>query len=101
MNYRNTIVRKIQKSLKTNNEKISPNYILQLSMLDSIITDYEKAKEDIETNGIKCFHNNGKTIGQNPAIKVKLECAKLILRILKGFRPEEIEEVDEFMRSLM
>ena len=102
MNTNNTITKKLIKHLKDNGVIFTPSLNLQIILLDSAVSDYKMADSDIKENGIKCVNNNGKTIGQNPAIKTKLDNAKLIIKLLKelGLTNDENEEVDNFIKSL-
>lgn len=102
MRTENNITKRLIKSLKEDNIVITPNITLKLSLLDSAISDYNIAITDIKENGLLCQTNNGKTICQNPAYKIKSDSARLILKILKdlGLTDENKEEIDDFIKSL-
>lgn len=98
----NNITKRLIKRLKEDNVVITPNVTLKLSLLDSAISDYNMAINDIKENGIVCQTNGGKTLCQNPAYKIKSDSARLILKILKdlGLTDENKVEIDDFLKSL-
>ena len=102
MIYDNRITKKIKKYLKENDIIESPFITLNLQILDSAISDYLTADEDIKKNGIVITQNKGATIGANPAVKIKLDSAKLIIKILKDLGIDnEDADAEAFLKSLI
>lgn len=92
------ITTKIRKNLKISAE-IKPYDNLKLKLLDNAIQDYNKAVEDIELNGIVITTNRGATTAQNPAVKIKLDNSKLIIRLLSDLMANDNSDADAMLRE--
>lgn len=90
------IIAKIRRSLKLSGE-ITVYDQLKIRLLENAISDYNKAVENIERNGIIITTNRGATTAQNPAIKIKLDNSKLIIRLVSDLMDKDNEEAEEFL----
>ena len=99
MNTKN-IVSKIRKEIKKNG-KISTQKNIQLTLLNETLTTYFEASKLINENGYLMSFNDGKTKGQNPMLKVKLDSLKIIIKLIKDiFKDVDDEEPDAFIEWL-
>lgn len=96
----------IKRYLIKNDIQINEQIKFKLNLLDDLIQDYYKCNENIKENGMITSFNDGKTKGINPTIKYKVQCIKLILKLLQevGIKTknidEDLENVDEFINRL-
>ena len=96
MNTKN-IVSKIRKQLKKNGS-ISSQKDIQLTLLKEILNTYFEAEKLINENGYIMSFNDGKTKGQNPMLKVKLDSLKIVIKLIKDiFKDVDDEEPDAFI----
>ena len=85
---------------KTNNKDITDYDKLKLNLLLNAINDYNIAIEEINKNGLVIVTNRGATTAQNPAVKIKLDNAKLIFRLCADLINTNNED-DDFLKDLM
>lgn len=90
------IIAKMRRSLKLSGE-IRVYDQLKIRLLENAISDYNKAVENIERNGIIITTNRGATTAQNPAVKIKLDNSKLIIRLVSDLMDKDNEEAEEFL----
>lgn len=95
-----SIVSKIRKQLKKNGA-IPTQKEIQITLLRDTLNTYFEANRLIEENGYIMTFNDGKTKGQNPMIKVKLDSLKIIIKLLKDiFEDVDEDDTDAFMEWL-
>ena len=90
------IIAKMRRSLKLSGE-ITVYDQLKIRLLENAISDYNKAVENIEQNGLIITTNRGATTAQNPAVKIKLDNSKLIIRLVTDLMDKDNEEAEEFL----
>ena len=96
----NNIVSRIRKEIKKNG-KISTQKDIQLTLLKETLNTYFEAERLINENGYIMSFNDGKTKGQNPMLKVKLDSLKIIIKLIKDiFNDVDDEEPDAFIEWL-
>lgn len=93
-------ITKIRNNLKSNGQ-IKPYDNLKLKLLENAIQDYNKAVEDIDLNGIVITTNRGATTAQNPAVKIKLDNSKLIIRLLSDIMENDNSDADDILKELL
>ena len=95
----------IREYLSKNNIQIDEEKEFKLSLLNDLIEDYKDCICHIKENGLIISINNGKTTCLNPSIKLKLQCIKLIIKLLEelGIKSERIvtDDTDDFINSLL
>lgn len=103
--YCNIDAKQIKEYLNKNNVIIDEEKAFKLNLLSDIIEDYKDCVFDIKQNGLIINTNNGKTICLNPSIKLKLQCIKLIIKLLEelGIKSEKIinDDSEDFINSLL
>lgn len=92
------LITNIRKNLKSDGA-IKPYDNLKLRLLENAVFDYNKAVEDIALNGIVITTNRGATTAQNPAVKIKLDNSKLIIRLLSDLMANDNSDADEMLRE--
>ncbi len=97
-----TIITQIKKELKKNGE-ISPKKHIQLFLLKDTLKTYSEAERLLNENGFMMSFNRGKTLGQNPMLKVKLDNLKMIIKLIKEILDdvEENDDTDDFIANLL
>jgi len=96
-----SIVSKIRKQLKKNGT-IPTQKEIQITLLRDTLNTYFEANRLIEENGYIMSFNDGKTKGQNPMIKVKLDSLKIIIKLIKEiFEDIDEDDTDAFMEWLI
>lgn len=85
-----SIISKIRKQLKKNGT-IPTQKEIQITLLKDTLNTYFEAEKLINENGYIMTFNDGKTKGQNPMLKVKLDSLKIVIKLIK----EIFEDVDE------
>ena len=97
-----TIISQIKKELKKNGE-ISPKKHIQLFLLIDTLNTYYEAERLLNENGFMMSFNGGKTLGQNPMLKVKLDNLKMIIKLIKEILDdvEENDDTDDFIANLL
>ena len=99
MNTKN-IVSKIRKELKRNGT-ISTQKDIQITLLKEALNTYFEAERLINENGYIMSFNDGKTKGQNPMLKVKLDSLKIIIKLIKDiFKDIDEDDSDAFIEWL-
>ena len=95
----------IREYLSKNNIQIDEEKEFKLSLLNDLIEDYKDCICHIKENGLIISTNGNKTICLNPSIKLKLQCIKLILKIMQelGIHSEKVisDDTDDFINSLL
>jgi len=95
-----SIVSKIRKQLKKNGAMPTQKEI-QITLLKDTLNTYFEANRLIEENGYIMSFNDGKTKGQNPMIKVKLDSLKIAIKLIKDiFKDVDEDDTDEFLQWL-
>ena len=98
-------IKQIKEYLCKNNVIIDEEKAFKLNLLSDIIEDYKDCVFDIKQNGLIINTNNHKTVCLNPSIKLKLQCIKLIIKLLEelGIKSERIvtDDTDDFINSLL
>ena len=93
------ILNRIKRNLKESGE-ITPYNVLKLKLLENAIIDYNKAVQKINENGIVIVTNRGATTAQNPAVKIKLDNSKLIIKLIQDLIDKDNTDTDDFLKSL-
>jgi len=95
----------IREYLSKNNIQIDEEKEIKLTLLSDIIEDYKDCLYNIKENGIIINTNNNKTMCLNPSIKLKIQCIKLIIKLLQeiGIQSEKIisDDSEDFINSLL
>ena len=89
--------------MRKNSIPINEKTALECELLKECLITYKSAIKEVERNGLIISNNNGKTTNANPAVKIKLDCTKLIIRLLKDLTHDDNmdeESVDDFIRKL-
>ena len=74
---------------------------IQITLLKDTLNTYFEANRLIEENGYIMSFNDGKTKGQNPMIKVKLDSLKIAIKLIKDiFKDVDEDDTDEFLQWL-
>ncbi len=95
-----SIISKIRKQLKKNGT-IPTQKEIQITLLRDTLNTYFEANRLIEENGYIMSFNDGKTKGQNPMIKVKLDSLKIAIKLIKDiFKDVDEDDTDEFLQWL-
>lgn len=95
-----SIISKIRKQLKKNGT-ISTQKEIQITLLKDTLNTYFEANRLVNENGFIMSFNDGKTKGQNPMLKVKLDSLKIIIKLLKDiFEDVDEDDTDAFMEWL-
>lgn len=96
-----SIISKIRKELKKNGT-IPTQKEIQITLLKDTLNTYNEAERLIEENGYLMSFNDGKTKGQNPMLKVKLDSLKVITKLIKDIldKVEEDDDSDAFIEWL-
>ena len=98
-------IKQIKEYLSKNNVIIDEEKAFKLTLLSDLIEDYKDCVCDIKENGLIITTNNGKTTCQNPSIKLKIQCIKLIIKLLQeiGIKSETIinDDSEDFINSLL
>ena len=95
-----TIISKIRKQLKKNGT-IPTQKEIQITLLRDTLNTYFEANRLIEENGYIMSFNDGKTKGQNPMLKVKLDSLKIAIKLIKDiFKDVDEDDTDEFLQWL-
>jgi len=98
-------IKQIREYLNKNNISIDQEKEFKLILLADLIEDYKDCVFDIKQNGLIINTNNHKTVCLNPSIKLKLQCIKLIIKLLEelGIKSEKIinDDTDDFINSLL
>lgn len=98
-------IKHIREYLTNNNITIDQEKEFKLILLADIIENYKDCVCDIKENGLIINTNGNKTICQNPCIKLKISCVKLIIKLLQeiGIKSEKIisDDTDDFINSLL
>ena len=100
----NTIIKEIKESIRDDTNKISPKRKLQIALLKDMLQMYLTSLKQVENEGYLMTFNNGKTNGANPLVKVRLDTAKICLKILKEIYDkveDEEDDVDDFINHLI
>lgn len=84
--------------MKSNGE-LKPYDQLKIKLLENAIQDYNRAVEEIELNGIVITTNRGATTAQNPAVKIKLDNSKLIIRLLSDLMENDNSDADAMLKE--
>lgn len=92
------LITKIRINLKSNGE-LKPYDQLKIKLLENAIQDYNRAVEEIELNGIVITTNRGATTAQNPAVKIKLDNSKLIIRLLSDLMENDNSDADAMLKE--
>lgn len=96
-----SIISKIRKQLKKNGT-IPTQKEIQITLLKDTLNTYFEANRLVNENGFIMTFNDGKTKGQNPMIKVKLDSLKIIIKLLKEiFEDIDEDDTDAFMEWLI
>lgn len=75
---------------------------LKLLLLENALIDYFNAQNIIKQRGYIVTFNKGTSFGNNPALKLKNDSAKLIMKILKELNLNETtESVEDFINNLV
>ena len=95
----------IREYLSKNNIQIDEEKEFKLSLLNDLIEDYKDCICHIKENGLIISTNGNKTVCLNPCIKLKMQCIKLIIKLLQelGIKSETIinDDTDDFINSLL
>ena len=95
-----SIVSKIRKQLKKNGA-ISTQKEIQITLLKDTLNTYFEADKLINENGFIMSFNDGKTKGQNPMLKVKLDSLKIAIKLIKDiFKDVDEDDEDPFLQWL-
>ena len=98
-------IKNIRAYLSNNNITIDEEKEFKLSLLNDLIEDYKDCICHIKENGLIITTNGNKTTCLNPCLKLKLQCIKLIIKLLQeiGIHSEKIinDDSDEFINSLL
>ena len=95
-----SIISKIRKQLKKNGT-ISTQRDIQITLLRDTLNTYFEAEKLINENGYIMTFNDGKTKGQNPMLKVKLDSLKIIIKLIKDiFEDIDEDDTDGFLQWL-
>ena len=98
-----TIINELTEYLKKNDIQITEKITLQVELLRETIITYRQAIKEVENNGIVIYTNGGKTFCQNPAVKIKIDTTKLIIRLINEITKsisDDTENVDDFIARL-
>ncbi len=98
-------IKQIKEYLCKNNIQIDEEKEIKLTLLSDLIEDYKDCIHHIKENGLIITTNNGKTTCLNPSIKLKLQCIKLIIKLLEelGIHSEKVvsDDTEDFINSLL
>lgn len=82
--------------------EITPQIELQLLLLENALIDYFNAQTIIKQRGYIVTFNKETSFGCNPAIKLKSDSTKIILKILKELHVnQDSESVEDFINNLV
>lgn len=96
----------IRQYLINNNIPLNQQINFKLSLLQDLLNDLRQCNDNIKHNGIITNNNNNKTIGLNPSVKYKVQCVKLILKLLqeigiKSAKVDDYDDTEDFINSLI
>jgi len=75
---------------------------LKLLLLENALVDYFNAQNIIKQRGYIVEFNKGTSFGNNPALKLKSDSTKIILKILKELEIKaDSESVEDFINNLV
>lgn len=98
-------VKQIKEYLKKNNIQIDEEKEFKLTLLSDLIETYKDCVCDIKENGLIITTNGNKTTCLNPCLKLKLQCIKLIIKLMQelGIQSEKIisDDSEDFINSLL
>ena len=98
-------IKHIREYLTKNNITIDQEKEFKLILLADIIENYKDCVCDIKENGLIITTNGNKTTCLNPCLKLKLQCIKLIIKLLQelGIHSEKVisDDTDDFINSLL
>ena len=98
-------VKQIKEYLCKNNIQIDEEKEIKLTLLSDLIETYKDCVCDIKENGLIITTNGNKTTCLNPCLKLKLQCIKLIIKLMQelGTQSEKIisDDSEDFINSLL
>ena len=98
-------IKNIRAYLSNNNITIDEEKEFKLTLLSDLIETYKDCVCDIKENGLIITTNGNKTTCLNPCLKFKLQCIKLIIKLLQelGIHSEKVisDDTDDFINSLL